>query len=48
MYELGSGRGALFVAEIDEAAFPPIHPEGFMLHTARRAVQALLGLRLPR
>ena len=47
-YEFGSGRGALFVSDIDTAAFPPIHPEGFFLHAARRAIQALLGLRLPR
>jgi uncharacterized protein (DUF362 family) len=48
MYEFGSGRGALFVADIDTDAFPPIHPEGFFLHAARRAIQALLRLRLPR
>jgi hypothetical protein len=48
VYELGSGRGALFVAEIDEEAFPPIEAEGFWLRAARRAIRALLGLNLPR
>jgi uncharacterized protein (DUF362 family) len=48
VYEFGSGRGALFVAEIDEAAFPPLSPEGFFLRAARASIRALLGLRLPR
>jgi uncharacterized protein (DUF362 family) len=47
VYEFGSGRGALFVADIDEKAFPPKHPEGVALRAARRAIQALLGLKLP-
>ena len=44
VYEHGSGRGALFVPEMDERAFPPLAPEGTLLHTARRAVRQLLGL----
>lgn len=48
VYELGSGRGALFVADVDRAAFPPVEPEGLFLRAARRSIQALLGLRLPR
>lgn len=46
VYEFGSGRGALFVADIDEEAFPPLAPEGVLLRAARRATQALLGLKL--
>lgn len=48
VYELGSGRGALFVADMDTAAFPPLEPEGLFLRAARRSLQALLGLRLRR
>ncbi|MFN0056150.1 MAG: DUF362 domain-containing protein [Planctomycetales bacterium] len=46
VYVLGSGRGALFVPEMDEAAFPPIVPEGWFLKLGRRAVRRLLGLRI--
>jgi hypothetical protein len=46
VYVLGSGRGALFVPEMDEAAFPPLR-EGAVLRTARKAVRRLLGLSLP-
>ena len=48
MYEFGSGRGALFVAEMDESAFPPLSPEGLLLRAARASIRALLRLRLPR
>lgn len=48
VYVFGSGRGALFVADIDEEAFPSIEPEGLFLRAARRSLQTLLGLRLPR
>lgn len=47
MYVLGSGRGALFVPEMDEAAFPPLVPEGRALRAGRRLVRRLIGLRLP-
>jgi uncharacterized protein (DUF362 family) len=47
MFEFGSGRGALFVPEMDPAAFPPLAPPGALLRAGRRAVQRLLGLRLP-
>ncbi|HEX6737941.1 MAG TPA: DUF362 domain-containing protein, partial [Vicinamibacteria bacterium] len=46
VYVLGSGRGALFVPEMDEEAFPPLRPEGVLLRAARRAVRRLIGLRL--
>jgi uncharacterized protein (DUF362 family) len=45
VYQFGSARGALFVPEMDEGAFPPLRPEGFWLRLARRAIQTLLGLR---
>jgi uncharacterized protein (DUF362 family) len=48
VYELGSGRGALFVADMDTEVFPPIEEEGVLLRAARRSLQALLGLHLPR
>jgi len=48
VYQFGSGRGALFVPEMDEQAFPPREPPGLLLRAGRRAVQALFGLRLPR
>ena len=44
-YQHGSGRGALFVSEMDEAAFPPLHRPGLGLRVARRFIQTLLGLR---
>jgi uncharacterized protein (DUF362 family) len=47
IYVMGSGRGSLFVPEMDENAFPPLRPEGFFLRRGRRAVRRLLGLRLP-
>lgn len=42
-YSHGPGRGSLFVARMDEAAFPPKDPSR-ALRLARRAVQSLLGL----
>jgi uncharacterized protein (DUF362 family) len=44
VYVLGSGRGELFVPEMDEQAFPPIAREGWFLRLRRRAVRRLLGL----
>lgn len=45
VYVLISGRGALFVPEMDSNAFPPIARESFGLRLGRRALQAFLGLR---
>ncbi|HEX8201395.1 MAG TPA: DUF362 domain-containing protein [Isosphaeraceae bacterium] len=45
VYTWGSGRGALFVPEMDEEAFPPLRPEGRLLRLGRRGVRRLLGLR---
>ena len=46
IYEYASGRGALFVPEMDYEAFPPILNEGWGLRICRRVLQRFLGLRL--
>jgi uncharacterized protein (DUF362 family) len=48
MYVLGSGRGKLFVPQMDEAAFPAIAPPSLTLRISRRLVRSLIGLRLAR
>jgi hypothetical protein len=48
VYVWGSGRGTLFVPEMDELAFPPLGREARLLRLGRRAMQRLLGLRHPR
>jgi uncharacterized protein (DUF362 family) len=45
VYQFGSGRGTLFVPEMDEAAFPPLAPPGRLLRLGRRAIQSSFGLR---
>ena len=45
VYVLGSGRGAVFVPEMDQEAFPPLRPESVPLRLARNGIQTLLGLR---
>lgn len=45
VYVLGSGRGALFVPEMDREVFPPLHPESVPLRLGRHSIQRLLGLR---
>jgi len=45
VYQFGSGRGTLFVPEMDEKAFPPIHPVGSWVRGTRQFLQILLGLR---
>jgi uncharacterized protein (DUF362 family) len=45
VYVLGSGRGALFVPEMDREAFPPLRPESLPLRLGRYGIQRLLGLR---
>jgi uncharacterized protein (DUF362 family) len=47
VYVFGSLRGALFVPEMDEEAFPSLAPEGFWLGLGRRGLRAMLGLRHP-
>ncbi|MEO7096381.1 MAG: hypothetical protein ABI175_24190, partial [Polyangiales bacterium] len=45
VYEYGSGRGSLFVPQMDLRAFPFKEPEGVALGVARSALRLLLGLR---
>jgi uncharacterized protein (DUF362 family) len=45
VYEFGSGRGALFVPEMDEDVFPQIKEAGFFLQLGRRSLQTFLGIR---
>jgi len=45
VYVLGSGRGVLFVPEMDREAFPPLRPESVPLRLGRYGIQRLLGLR---
>ncbi len=45
VYVLGSGRGALFVPEMDEEAFPPLQREKASLRISRWSIRVLLGLR---
>ncbi len=47
VYVMGSGRGSLFVPEMDSQAFPPLRREGLLLRMTRRAVRWLLGLHRP-
>ena len=47
MYQFGSGRGALFVPEIDEEAFPPLRRESLPLRFGRKVIQRFLGLHHP-
>ena len=48
VYEYGSGRGSLFVPEMDAEAFPFREPEGASLGAVRSMVRLILGLRAPR
>ena len=43
VYQFGSGRGKLFVPQMDEQAFPPLRSEGRALRLTRRLLQMLLG-----
>jgi hypothetical protein len=45
VYQFASGRGALFVPEMDRAAFPPLADESLALRLGRRLLQTMLGLR---
>jgi uncharacterized protein (DUF362 family) len=48
VYVFGSGRGSLFVPEVDEEAFPPIKRVSFVHRAMRSALRRLLGLHFPR
>jgi hypothetical protein len=48
VYQFGSGRGSLFLPEMDEEAFPFLHRANLPTRFARGALRRLLGLRPPR
>jgi uncharacterized protein (DUF362 family) len=48
VYVFGSGRGSLFVPEMDEQAFPPLQRVTFSQRVLRAALRRLLGLHFPR
>jgi uncharacterized protein (DUF362 family) len=48
VYVFGSGRGSLFVPEMDEQAFPPLVRVSFFQRVVRGALRRLLGLHFPR
>lgn len=48
VYVWGSGRGSLFVPEMDPEAFPLLVPESSFLSLARRFLQSFLGIRHPK
>jgi uncharacterized protein (DUF362 family) len=48
VYVFGSGRGSLFVPEMDETAFPPLQCVSFFQRVLRGALRRLLGLHFPR
>ena len=48
VYVFGSGRGSLFVPEMDEQAFPPLEPVPFRRRVLRAALRRLLGLHFRR
>jgi hypothetical protein len=47
VYVFGSGRGSLFVPEMDEEAFPPLQRETFIRGILRSGLRRLLGLHFP-
>jgi uncharacterized protein (DUF362 family) len=47
VYVFGSGRGSLFVPEMDEEAFPPLQRVSFSQRVLRAALRRLLGLHFP-
>jgi uncharacterized protein (DUF362 family) len=48
VYQFGSGRGSLFLPEMDEQVFPFLQPAGLPTRLGRKAMRTLLGLRKPR
>jgi len=48
VYVMGSGRGSMFLPEMDETAFPFIQPETAFQRLSRRTIRSMLGLRQPK
>ena len=47
VYQFGSGRGSLFLPEMDEEAFPLLQRAGLPTRMGRKLMRALLGFRRP-
>ena len=47
VYVMGSGRGSMFLPDMDQVAFPLIGEETFCERISRRSVRWLIGLRRP-
>jgi uncharacterized protein (DUF362 family) len=45
MYMFGSGKGVLFVPQMDESAFPPVGTTNIGTRTVRKAAQIAFGIR---
>ena len=48
VYQFGSGRGSLFLPEMDEEAFPPLARANFVTRFCRIGLRWLLGFRRPK
>ncbi len=48
VYQFGSGRGSLFLPEMDEEVFPFLQPARWPTRLGRKALRTLLGSRKPR
>jgi uncharacterized protein (DUF362 family) len=48
VYVMGSGRGSMFLPEMDVTAFPLIRPESMFQRFSRRTIRSMLGLRHPK
>lgn len=48
VYQFGSGRGSLFLAEMDEEAFPFLRRAGLFTRMGRKTIRMLLGFGKPR
>jgi uncharacterized protein (DUF362 family) len=48
IYQFSSGRGSLFLPEMDEEAFPPLRRAGLPTRFIRSALRRVLGFRRPR
>jgi uncharacterized protein (DUF362 family) len=48
VFQFGSGRGSLFLPEMDEKAFPFLQRAGLLTQMGRKAIRTLLGFKKPR
>jgi hypothetical protein len=48
VYQFSSGRGSLFLPEMDEAVFPPLFRANLLTRCGRTVLRRLLGFRRPR